>query len=79
MENSEDDASKAPANALSAPKDRGYPAKTIAQMMFVSGETAEPSQETTTIIEEIVHTQVVEMVVPTSPVSSNTPKLTAYL
>ena len=32
------------------------------QMMFVSGETAEPSAETTTIIEEIVHTQVVEMV-----------------
>ncbi|KAL8691889.1 MAG: hypothetical protein Q9218_002994 [Villophora microphyllina] len=36
-------------------------AKTITQMMFVSGETAEPSPETTTIIEEIVHTQVVEM------------------
>lgn len=34
----------------------------IPQMMFVSGETAEPSTETTTIIEEIVHTQVVEMV-----------------
>lgn len=37
-------------------------ANVIAQMMFVSGETAEPSSETTTIIEEIVHTQVVEMV-----------------
>ncbi|KAL8870988.1 MAG: hypothetical protein Q9174_003089 [Haloplaca sp. 1 TL-2023] len=36
-------------------------AKVIQQMMFVSGETAEPSPETTTIIEEIVHTQVVEM------------------
>ncbi|KAI4153209.1 MAG: hypothetical protein L6R39_001640, partial [Caloplaca ligustica] len=36
-------------------------AGTVAQMMFVSGETAEPSPETTTIIEEIVHTQVVEM------------------
>ncbi|KAL9583713.1 MAG: hypothetical protein Q9203_004964 [Teloschistes exilis] len=57
----QDDAGKAPANALSARKDRGYPAKIIAQMMFVSGETAEASQETTTIIEEIVHTQVVEM------------------
>lgn len=34
----------------------------ILQMMFVSGETAEPSPETTTMIEEIVHTQVVEMV-----------------
>ncbi|KAL8999407.1 MAG: hypothetical protein Q9169_001721 [Polycauliona sp. 2 TL-2023] len=33
----------------------------IQQMMFVSGETAEASSETTTIIEEIVHTQVVEM------------------
>ncbi|KAL8637023.1 MAG: hypothetical protein Q9228_005659 [Teloschistes exilis] len=61
MNISEDDAGKAPANALSARKDRGYPAKIIAQMMFVSGETAEASQETTTIIEEIVHTQVVEM------------------
>lgn len=37
-------------------------ANVISQMMFVSGETAEPSSETTTIIEEIVHTQVVEMV-----------------
>ncbi|KAI4171593.1 MAG: hypothetical protein LQ343_004185 [Gyalolechia ehrenbergii] len=33
----------------------------ITQMMFVSGETAEASPETTTMIEEIVHTQVVEM------------------
>lgn len=34
----------------------------ITQMMFVSGETGEPSVETTTIIEEIVREQVVEMV-----------------
>jgi transcription initiation protein SPT3 len=34
----------------------------IYQMMFVSGETAEPSMETTTLIEEIVRQQVVEMV-----------------
>ena len=34
----------------------------IHQMMFVSGETAEPSIETTGMIEEIVHEQVVEMV-----------------
>ena len=34
----------------------------IIQMMFVSGETGEPSIETTTIIEEIVREQVVEMV-----------------
>lgn len=32
------------------------------QMMFVSGETAEPSIEATGMIEEIVHEQVVEMV-----------------
>lgn len=34
----------------------------IQQMMFVSGETAEPSVETTTLIEEIVRQQVVEIV-----------------
>lgn len=34
----------------------------IQKMMFVSGETADPSVETTSMIEEIVHTQVVEMV-----------------
>ncbi|KAI9684738.1 MAG: Transcription initiation protein spt3 [Trizodia sp. TS-e1964] len=33
----------------------------IEQMMFVSGETAEPSAETTTVIEQIVREQVVEM------------------
>ncbi|KAL2003151.1 hypothetical protein VTN02DRAFT_4846 [Thermoascus thermophilus] len=33
----------------------------IQQMMFVSGETAEPSVETTTLIEEIVRQQVIEM------------------
>ena len=32
------------------------------QMMFVSGETAEPSTETTGMIEEIVRAQVIEMV-----------------
>lgn len=34
----------------------------LQQMMFVSGETAEPSAETTYLIEEIVREQVVEMV-----------------
>ena len=34
----------------------------ICQMMFVSGETGEPSTETTTMIEGIVQQQVVEMV-----------------
>ncbi|KAI9737548.1 MAG: Transcription initiation protein spt3 [Cirrosporium novae-zelandiae] len=33
----------------------------IQQMMFVSGETSEPSVETTSIIEEIVRQQVIEM------------------
>ena len=36
--------------------------KALRQMMFVSGETAEASAETTAMIEEIVHTQVIEMV-----------------
>ena len=36
--------------------------KDLSQMMFVSGETAEPSPETTGMIEEIVRQQVVEMV-----------------
>ena len=31
-------------------------------MMFVSGETAEPSVETTTLIEDIVRQQVIEIV-----------------
>lgn len=34
----------------------------IGQMMFVSGESAEPSAETTGMIEEIVRQQVIEMV-----------------
>lgn len=42
------------------------------QMMFVSGETAEPSIETTTLIEEITRQQVIEIVrkfpiIPTYP------------
>ena len=42
-------------------------------MMFVSGETAEPSIETTTLIEEIVRQQVIEIVrhhIGTPPPSS---------
>jgi transcription initiation protein SPT3 len=34
----------------------------VTQMMFVSGETADPSSETLWMIEEIVREQVVEMV-----------------
>lgn len=33
-------------------------------MMFVSGEAAEPSVETTSLIEEIVRQQVIEIVSP---------------
>lgn len=34
----------------------------LQQMMFVACETGEPSSETTTLVEEIVHQQVIEMV-----------------
>jgi hypothetical protein len=37
-------------------------ANTLNQMMYVSGETAEPPSETTAIIEEIVRAQVIEIV-----------------
>lgn len=36
----------------------------ISQMMFVSGETVEPTPETTTLVEQIVQQQVMEMVKP---------------
>jgi transcription initiation protein SPT3 len=36
--------------------------KMVVQMMYVSGETAEASTETTGMIEEIVRQQVIEMV-----------------
>mgnify|MGYP003310288267 CR=1 FL=1 len=39
----------------------GY-ADTLTKMMYVSGETAEPSAETTGMVEEIVRQQVIEMV-----------------
>ncbi|WEW54901.1 hypothetical protein PRK78_000328 [Emydomyces testavorans] len=38
-----------------------FMANAIRKMMFVSGETAEPSVETTTLIEEIVRQQVIEI------------------
>ena len=41
----------------------------LGQMMFVSGETAEPGPETTWMIEEIVREQVVEMARVSSPAS----------
>jgi transcription initiation protein SPT3 len=43
----------------------------IHQMMFVSGETAEPSIETTTLIEDIVRQQVVEIVCPSAHLTVN--------
>lgn len=36
--------------------------ETVIQMMYVSGETGEPSVETLAIIEEIVRQQVIELV-----------------
>jgi hypothetical protein len=39
----------------------------VKQMMFVSGETAEPSAETTGMIEELVKQQVIEMVSQPNP------------
>ena len=53
-------------NFMAALKQPNFPELTdlIYKMMFVSGETAEASAETTSMIEEIVHTQVVEMVSP---------------
>lgn len=56
----------------------GFPELTdcLRKMMFVSGETSEASAETTSMIEEIVHTQVVEMV---SPQSADNKKLKVNL
>lgn len=53
--------------ATMAEKDKFKFRLEIQQMMFVSGETGEPSPETTGIIEEMVRGQVVEMVCTTSP------------
>ena len=39
----------------------------IQQMMYVSGETGEPSAETTSIIEEIVRQQVLELLRSQTP------------
>jgi hypothetical protein len=43
----------------------------IKKMMYVSGETAEPSHETTGMVEEIVRQQVIEMVREYSNPDSN--------
>lgn len=47
---------------MSAEEYAVFVADKINQMMYVSGETAEPSVETTGIIEDIVRQQVVEIV-----------------
>ena len=48
-------------------------------MMFVSGETGEPSAETTMLLEEIVRSQVIEMV-PLPPFFlQNTTPLSLYV
>lgn len=41
---------------------RAHLIRTFQQMMYVSGETAEPPVETTSIMEDIVRQQVIEMV-----------------
>lgn len=61
----QDEDLESPENAEDAETMRDFEARltdAIKQMMFVSGETAEPSIETTTLIEDIVRQQVIEMV-----------------
>jgi hypothetical protein len=48
----------------------------VFKMMYVSGETAEPSSETTGMVEEIVRQQVIEMV---SGVASNLQNRNSYI
>ncbi|KAJ9209275.1 hypothetical protein DTO166G4_9116 [Paecilomyces variotii] len=60
----QDEDLESPENAEDAETMRDFEARltdAIKQMMFVSGETAEPSIETTTLIEDIVRQQVIEM------------------
>lgn len=60
-----------PCIARAGSRDEPYPRTAIAnylmlKMMYVSGETGEPSVETTSIIEDIVRQQVIEIVsIPT--------------
>lgn len=49
-------------NILSDEDGRLLSADEIQQMMFVSGETVEPSPETTMLVEQLVQQQVMEMV-----------------
>ena len=44
----------------------------LSQMMFVAGETGEPTTETTTLIEQIAHEQVIEMVSSSSVIDNQT-------
>lgn len=60
------DEQEAPPKEEETEEDKKYSQMTLAdllpQMMFVSGETAEPSIDTTTLIEEITRQQVIEIV-----------------
>ena len=64
----------APKHIESLEEYKEYLANRIGQMMFVSGETAEPSTETTWLIEEIVREQVIHMV-SKSPISATASNL----
>lgn len=62
----DDNEQEAPSKEEETEEDKKYSQMTLAdllpQMMFVSGETAEPSIDTTTLIEEITRQQVIEIV-----------------
>lgn len=62
----DDNEQEAPVKEEKTEEDKKYSqmglADLLPQMMFVSGETAEPSIDTTTLIEEITRQQVIEIV-----------------
>jgi hypothetical protein len=64
------------AKLLKTEEDEVLMTNTICQMMFVSGETVEPSPETSMLVEQIVQQQVMEMVSRLAPPYSE-PRLTA--
>jgi hypothetical protein len=59
------------ADAYSSHDDKSTITNMIFQMMFVSGETAEPSIDTTTLIEDITRQQVLEIVSFSYPMHLN--------
>lgn len=56
---------------MSSDKDRSKYRVDIQQMMFVSGETNDPPVETTTLIEDIVRAQVVELILQSSKTAAS--------